>query len=72
MNELDPLTKMKVALVTNRLRQVDVAMRLGMDESEMSRILNGRRRTLPEGFEARFYQAIEDLAPSSEPVGAAA
>lgn len=72
MNEQDTLTKMRVALLTSRVRQVDVAMHLGIAESELSRFLNGRRR-LPEGFEQRFYQAVDELSPAGPtPVGTAA
>lgn len=52
---------MKIRLVQRGVRQVEVATKLGMDEGQMSRILNGREKW-PEGFPARFDEAVDAVA----------
>jgi transcriptional regulator with XRE-family HTH domain len=54
-------TDLRRRLVGTGLRQGDVAKQLGMDESRLSRILNGRN-SMPAGFPDRFAQAMRDAA----------
>lgn len=57
---------MRIRLVTAGVRQGDVAARYPMDETYLSKILNGRR-PIPDGFEDRFEEVVDQLAPDSSP-----
>jgi transcriptional regulator with XRE-family HTH domain len=52
-----------------KVKQADIAARLPMDETLLSRILNGRRPE-PEGFRERFVAIVDELT-ARETAGAA-
>jgi hypothetical protein len=59
MNEV--LAEMRAQLAHSGFRLGRVAVKLEMDDSILSRVLNGSR-PLPEDLPGRFDQAIRDLA----------
>jgi predicted transcriptional regulator len=55
------LAEMRAELARSGLRLGQVAVQLGVDESTVSRYLNGSRG-MPEGFPERFAEAIRSAA----------
>lgn len=64
--QMDPATQMRVRLAVTQVKRIDVALRLGVSNSQLSQFLIGRA-PLPEGFEERFHAVVDELAPT-EPV----
>ena len=56
----DPRNELRALLAASRIPQIFVAARMGMDHTQVSRILSGERR-IPDGFEARFREAHDLL-----------
>lgn len=63
-SEMDAPTRMRVRLAITQVRQRQVALRLGLSSDRVSDILTGTR-SVPEGFEDRFNEAVDELAPES-------
>jgi hypothetical protein len=61
----DPI-ELRVELVRRRIKQIDVALRFPMDDTLLSKILNGRRPA-PEGFHERFREVVEELSGAGVP-----
>jgi len=56
------LCQLRALPAATGIRQVEIADRMGLDPSALSRVLNGHLKTLPNGFEARFRAAVAELA----------
>ena len=55
------LSDLRSLRATTNFPQKAIADRMGVDDNFVSRVLNGNR-TLPADFEARFRQAVQELA----------
>lgn len=58
---LPEFRRLRVAVVSAGLKQYDVAERLGISESHLSRLLSGRK-TLTDEMASRIRLAITELA----------
>jgi len=56
------LAELRGLRASTGLRQSAIAEEMGLTEIQLSRILNGRLKTLPDGFETRFRAAVAELA----------
>jgi hypothetical protein len=56
----DVAAQLRLRLLTNDVRQGDVAQQMTMDPARLSRILNSRQIAAPD-FEARFHSAVDEV-----------
>lgn len=72
MNSDEIRAKLKNRLARTPVRQGDIARQMGMDESQLSRILSGQR-PMPEGFPRQFRAAfnVAAIATAGELLNAA-
>ena len=54
------LIELKLELVRRGIQQAEVADRIGIDRTLVSRILN-EARPMPEGFEEQFLTALDEI-----------